>query len=114
MAAWQVPLDDLPKLVEPGPCARPMSKAFRELGFKYVTLRPRGFRSGVLNALIPLDALQPTLGASSSFPETKISHRYTSTLEACHFTPAGSPSIHALGRTRVVADRFLSIPDQRA
>ena len=33
-------------------------KAFRALGFKYVTLDLEGFRSGSLNAVIPLESLQ--------------------------------------------------------
>ena len=52
-----VPLEDLPRLVEPSIRAR-MIAAFRELGFKYVTLDLEGFRSGSLNALIPLESLQ--------------------------------------------------------
>ena len=57
MARVEVPLDDLPRLVEPAVRAA-MIKAFRELGFKYVSLDLEGFRSGSLNALIPLDSLQ--------------------------------------------------------
>jgi pyridinium-3,5-biscarboxylic acid mononucleotide sulfurtransferase len=57
MARVEVPLDDLPRLVEPATRAA-MTRAFRDLGFKYVTLDLDGFRSGSLNAVIPLDALQ--------------------------------------------------------
>ena len=32
--------------------------AFRALGFQYVTLDLQGFRSGSLNAVIPLESLQ--------------------------------------------------------
>lgn len=56
MARIEVPLDDLPSLVEPS-VRGAMIKAFRELGFKYVTLDLEGFRSGSLNAVIPLDSL---------------------------------------------------------
>lgn len=57
MARVEVPLDDLPRLVDPA-VRGPMVKAFRELGFKYVNLDLEGFRSGSLNAVIPLDSLQ--------------------------------------------------------
>ena len=57
MARVEVPLDDLPRLVEPSVRAG-MIRAFRDLGFKYVTLDLEGFRSGSLNALIPLESLQ--------------------------------------------------------
>ena len=57
MARVEVPLDDLPRLVEPSFRAG-MVEAFRALGFKYVALDLEGFRSGSLNALIPLDRLQ--------------------------------------------------------
>jgi uncharacterized protein len=57
MARVEVPLDDLPRLVEPA-TRTAMTRAFRDLGFKYVTLDLDGFRSGSLNAVIPLDALQ--------------------------------------------------------
>ena len=57
MARVEVPLDDLPRLVEPS-VRGPMIKAFRELGFKYVNVDLEGFRSGSLNAVIPLESLQ--------------------------------------------------------
>ena len=57
MARVEVPLDDLPRLVEPAVRAG-MIRALRDLGFKYVTLDLEGFRSGSLNALIPLESLQ--------------------------------------------------------
>jgi pyridinium-3,5-biscarboxylic acid mononucleotide sulfurtransferase len=57
MARIEVPLEDLPRLVEPTFRAN-MTGAFRALGFKYVALDLEGFRSGSLNALIPLDSLQ--------------------------------------------------------
>jgi pyridinium-3,5-biscarboxylic acid mononucleotide sulfurtransferase len=59
IARVEVPLDDLPRLVEPA-VRTGMIKAFRELGFKYVTLDLEGFRSGSLNAVIPLESLQLT------------------------------------------------------
>jgi uncharacterized protein len=57
MARIEVPLDDLPKLVEMQVRGE-LVKAFRALGFKYVALDLEGFRSGSLNALIPLESLQ--------------------------------------------------------
>ncbi len=43
-----------------------MIPAFRELGFKFVTLDLEGFRSGSLNTLIPLDGLiKPSMIAAS-------------------------------------------------
>ena len=35
-----------------------MIRAFRGLGFKYVTLDLEGFRSGSLNGMIPVESLQ--------------------------------------------------------
>jgi pyridinium-3,5-biscarboxylic acid mononucleotide sulfurtransferase len=57
MARVEVPLDDLPRLIEPS-VRSAMTREFRALGFKYVTIDLEGFRSGSLNAVIPLDALQ--------------------------------------------------------
>ena len=57
MARVEVPLADLPGLVEPE-VRTALIKAFRDLGFKYVTLDLEGFRSGSLNSVIPLESLQ--------------------------------------------------------
>jgi uncharacterized protein len=57
LARVEVPLDDLPRLVDPE-VRLAMTRAFLELGFRYVTLDLEGFRSGSLNALIPVDSLQ--------------------------------------------------------
>ena len=59
MARIEVPLEDLPRLADPETRAE-LVPAFRALGFKYVTLDLEGFRSGSLNALIPLDLLRKT------------------------------------------------------
>jgi uncharacterized protein len=59
MARVEVPLDDLPGLVEPA-VRSAMTQAFRALGFKYITLDLEGFRSGSLNAVIPVTSLQRT------------------------------------------------------
>lgn len=56
MARVEVPLEALGRL-----CSDELREAvvrrFRELGFKYVTLDLEGFRSGSLNALVPLETL---------------------------------------------------------
>ena len=57
MARIEVPLDDLPRLASPEIRAE-LVPAFRALGFKYVALDLEGFRSGSLNALIPIELLQ--------------------------------------------------------
>jgi uncharacterized protein len=57
MARIEVPADDLVGLVDPAVRAE-LVKALRGLGFKYVTLDLEGFRSGSLNAVIPLESLQ--------------------------------------------------------
>ena len=57
LARIEVPLEELPRLADPATRAG-LVRAFRDLGFKYVTLDLEGFRSGSLNAVIPLDALR--------------------------------------------------------
>ena len=57
MARVEVPLADLPGLIEPE-VRSALTKHFRDLGFKYVTLDLEGFRSGSMNAVIPLESLQ--------------------------------------------------------
>jgi pyridinium-3,5-biscarboxylic acid mononucleotide sulfurtransferase len=57
MARIEVPVEELPRLA--GPEFRDeLVPAFQALGFKYITLDLEGFRSGSLNAVIPLDSLQ--------------------------------------------------------
>jgi uncharacterized protein len=62
LARIEVPLEDLPRLAAPE-VRDALVPAFRALGFKYVTLDLEGFRSGSLNALIPLDSLLRTPAA---------------------------------------------------
>ena len=56
MARIEVPVEDLARLADPE-VRKALIPAFRELGFKFVTLDLEGFRSGSLNTLIPLDGL---------------------------------------------------------
>jgi uncharacterized protein len=57
LARIEVPIEELPRLASPEVRAE-LVPAFRALGFQYVTLDLQGFRSGSLNAVIPLDSLQ--------------------------------------------------------
>jgi uncharacterized protein len=53
LARLEVPLDALPRLIEPATRADLVAR-LRQLGFRYVTLDLEGFRSGSLNALVAL------------------------------------------------------------
>jgi uncharacterized protein len=64
MARIEVPLDDLPRLVDLEVRGE-LIAAFRALGFKFVTLDLEGFRSGSLNDIIPVESL---LGKVRSTP----------------------------------------------
>lgn len=57
LARLEVPVDELPRLVEPA-LRRAVLQRLAELGFKYVTVDLQGFRSGSLNVLIPPEALR--------------------------------------------------------
>ena len=57
LARVEVPVDDLPRLFTPE-VRGPMTAAFRALGFKFVAVDLEGFRSGSLNAVIPIEMLQ--------------------------------------------------------
>lgn len=56
LARIEVPLGDLPRLVEPGP-REALTSHLRELGFRAVTIDLEGLRSGNMNALLPIEAL---------------------------------------------------------
>jgi uncharacterized protein len=56
LARIEVPIEELARLADPA-FRDGLVPAFRALGFKYITLDLEGFRSGSLNALIPLDSL---------------------------------------------------------
>jgi uncharacterized protein len=64
LARVEVPLDALPRLADPT-LRDDLVRTFRALGFKYVTLDLEGFRSGSLNAVIPLDSLLRTSSAKA-------------------------------------------------
>ena len=53
LARIEVPLGELPKLVEPQFRAG-LASELRRLGFKFVTLDLEGFRSGSLNQLVQI------------------------------------------------------------
>jgi len=57
LARIEVPIEELPRLASPEVRGE-LVPAFRALGFQYVTLDLQGFRSGSLNAVIPLESLQ--------------------------------------------------------
>ena len=57
LARVEVPIEELPRFAA-AEVRGELVSTFKKLGFKYVTLDLEGFRSGSLNALIPLDALR--------------------------------------------------------
>ncbi len=63
LARVEVPLEELPRLAS-ADVRNELVPAFKALGFKYVTLDLEGFRSGSLNALIPLDTLRMPAAAA--------------------------------------------------
>ncbi len=63
LARIEVPIEELPALAAPG-VREALTAAFRDLGFKYVTLDLDGFRSGSMNAVIPIGNLMKTLVTS--------------------------------------------------
>ncbi len=65
LARIEIPIDELPRLADPVVRAA-LIPAFRELGFKFVTLDLEGFRSGSLNTLIPLDGLMKSAKVASA------------------------------------------------
>lgn len=57
LARIEVPLAELPRLMEPSH-RQEITARFRELGFQFITLDLEGFRSGSLNAALPKSELQ--------------------------------------------------------
>ena len=64
LARLEVPLDELPRLAAPELRAE-LVQSFRTFGFKYITLDLEGFRSGSMNAVIPLESLQRPVSLAS-------------------------------------------------
>ncbi len=58
LARLEVPPAELGRLVEE-PARRTLVEGLKDLGFRFVTIDLEGFRSGSLNALVPLEVLQP-------------------------------------------------------
>lgn len=56
-ARIEVPVDELPRFVEPDFRQR-LIEVLTEAGFKFISLDLKGFRSGSLNQLLPVDSLQ--------------------------------------------------------
>ncbi len=56
LARIEVSPDDLPRFIELE-LRGELIKAFRDLGFKFVTLDLEGFRSGSMNSVIPVESL---------------------------------------------------------
>ncbi|MEO6812249.1 MAG: ATP-dependent sacrificial sulfur transferase LarE [Isosphaeraceae bacterium] len=67
LARVEVPIEELPALVAPG-VRDELVSTFRALGFKFVTLDLQGFRSGSLNALVPLELLQRPVATAGARP----------------------------------------------
>ncbi|HUG20148.1 MAG TPA: ATP-dependent sacrificial sulfur transferase LarE [Planctomycetaceae bacterium] len=57
LARIEIPVSALPKLSEEAVRSQVVAK-LRELGFRYITLDLEGFRSGSLNAMIPVEQLR--------------------------------------------------------
>ena len=55
----EISQDELDRALNPAMAAQ-FSAIFKELGFKFVTLDLEGFRSGSMNAMLPLDQLRRT------------------------------------------------------
>ena len=61
LARIEVPFEFIPMLAEPDQAAR-IDAYFRSLGYQYVALDLRGFRSGSMNEVIALGTVQPRSG----------------------------------------------------
>lgn len=56
LARIEVPLSELERLIAPA-SREAITKRLRQLGFKFVTLDLDGFRSGSMNAVVPIESL---------------------------------------------------------
>ncbi|QDU79738.1 tRNA-specific 2-thiouridylase MnmA [Polystyrenella longa] len=61
LARIEVPLEAMTRLLEPT-TREQISRKFHELGFEYITIDLEGFRSGSMNAIVPLEQLQIAAG----------------------------------------------------
>ncbi len=57
LARLEVPADEVDRVVEPA-TRQALVEGLKELGFRFITLDLQGFRSGSLNALVPLEVLR--------------------------------------------------------
>lgn len=64
LARIEVPLAELPRLTA-SPARELITQRLRKLGFKFVTLDLDGFRSGSMNAVVPLESLVVARSSSS-------------------------------------------------
>jgi pyridinium-3,5-biscarboxylic acid mononucleotide sulfurtransferase len=63
LARIEVSVDELPRLIAE-PARKSISEKLHSLGFKYVSLDLDGFRSGSMNAVVPLEIRQPSKTAA--------------------------------------------------
>lgn len=56
MARIEVPLEQVPRFVDPQLC-RKVVEYFKSIGFRYISLDLEGFRSGSMNAVLPVESL---------------------------------------------------------
>ncbi len=64
LARIEVPLDEVPRLTS-APARHAISERLHQLGFKYVTIDLDGFRSGSMNAVVPLQNLMRATPSAS-------------------------------------------------
>jgi pyridinium-3,5-biscarboxylic acid mononucleotide sulfurtransferase len=70
LARIEVPLSALPALIDPDQ-RQAIVANLRALGFRYITLDLEGFRSGSLNAALPMVELTRELRVESHFPDAR-------------------------------------------
>jgi uncharacterized protein len=63
LARIEVSVDELPRLIAE-PARKSISEKLHSLGFKYVSLDLDGFRSGSMNAVVPLEIRRPSTTAA--------------------------------------------------
>ncbi len=65
IARIEVPLNQLPRLVDPK-TRESVASALRKIGFQFVTIDLNGFQSGGLNVMIPVESLENAIRESSN------------------------------------------------